>query len=117
MLNVELMKALDAGSYGVICPMINTRAEAERRGVSNVETVIADCHALPFADASLDAVVMFATLHHFPDPVRLLRHLRTKLAPGGLICVLCEPVSHVAREDLPDDYRKELLDGICEQAL
>ena len=25
-----VMKALDAGAYGVICPMINTRAEAER---------------------------------------------------------------------------------------
>ncbi|MCR6499054.1 aldolase/citrate lyase family protein [Shinella sp. CPCC 101442] len=26
----DIMKALDAGAYGVICPMINTRAEAER---------------------------------------------------------------------------------------
>ncbi|MCO5154084.1 MULTISPECIES: HpcH/HpaI aldolase family protein [unclassified Shinella] len=25
----DIMKALDAGAYGVICPMINTRAEAE----------------------------------------------------------------------------------------
>ena len=26
----DIMKALDAGAYGVICPMINTREEAER---------------------------------------------------------------------------------------
>ena len=26
----DIMKALDAGAYGVICPMINTRTEAER---------------------------------------------------------------------------------------
>jgi 4-hydroxy-2-oxoheptanedioate aldolase len=26
----DIMKALDAGAYGIICPMINTRAEAER---------------------------------------------------------------------------------------
>ncbi|WLS10600.1 aldolase/citrate lyase family protein (plasmid) [Shinella sumterensis] len=26
----DIMKGLDAGAYGVICPMINTRAEAER---------------------------------------------------------------------------------------
>lgn len=26
----DIMKALDAGAYGVICPMINTRAEAEQ---------------------------------------------------------------------------------------
>jgi 4-hydroxy-2-oxoheptanedioate aldolase len=26
----DIMKALDAGAYGVVCPMINTRAEAEQ---------------------------------------------------------------------------------------
>ncbi len=26
----DIMKALDAGAYGIICPMINSRAEAER---------------------------------------------------------------------------------------
>lgn len=26
----DIMKALDAGAYGIICPMINNRAEAER---------------------------------------------------------------------------------------
>jgi 4-hydroxy-2-oxoheptanedioate aldolase len=26
----DIMKALDAGAYGVICPMVNTRAEAEQ---------------------------------------------------------------------------------------
>ena len=26
----HIQKALDAGAYGIICPMINTRAEAER---------------------------------------------------------------------------------------
>jgi len=26
----DIMKAMDAGAYGIICPMINTRAEAER---------------------------------------------------------------------------------------
>ena len=25
-----IMKALDAGAYGIICPMVNTRADAER---------------------------------------------------------------------------------------
>lgn len=59
---------------------------------------------------------MFATLHHFPDPVGLLRHVRAKLAPGGLICILCEPVGHVSRDTVPADFREELLDGICEQA-
>ena len=34
-----IMKALDAGSYGVICPMINTREEAER--------FVSYCHYAP----------------------------------------------------------------------
>lgn len=103
---------LDIDPYGLAFGTIQRRIG----GGPAVLDVAGDGMGLPFADASLDAVVMFATLHHFPDPVRLLRHLRTKLAPGGLICTLCEPVSQVSREHLPDDYRDELLDGICEQA-
>ncbi|MGA2962840.1 MAG: aldolase/citrate lyase family protein [Candidatus Korobacteraceae bacterium] len=34
-----IMKCLDAGAYGVICPMINTRADAER--------LVATCHYPP----------------------------------------------------------------------
>ena len=34
-----IMKALDAGSYGVICPMINTREDAER--------FVSYCHYAP----------------------------------------------------------------------
>ena len=26
----DIQKALDAGAYGIVCPMINTRAEAEK---------------------------------------------------------------------------------------
>ena len=103
---------LDIDPYGLAFGTIQRRIGGGRA----VRDVFGDGMRLPFADASLDAVVMFATLHHFPDPVGLLRHLRTKLAPGGLICVMCEPVSAVSREYLPDDYREELLDGICEQA-
>lgn len=103
---------LDIDPYGLAFGTIQRRIG----GGPAVFDVAGDGMGLPFADGSLDAVVMFATLHHFPDPVRLLRHLRSKLAPGGLICVMCEPVSQVSREHLPDDYREELLDGICEQA-
>jgi SAM-dependent methyltransferase len=81
-----------------------------------VTDVLGDGTRLPFADGALDAIVMFATLHHFSDPLLLLRHLRRKLAPEGLICVLCEPMGHVTRDTLPEDFRAELLGGICEQA-
>ncbi|MFI5184159.1 MAG: methyltransferase domain-containing protein [Vicinamibacteria bacterium] len=85
-------------------------------GGEPVADVLGDGTRLPFAAGAFDAIVMFATLHHFPDPVSLLRHLRRKLAPGGLICVLCEPMGHVTRDTLPEDFRHELLGGICEQA-
>ena len=85
-------------------------------GGPHVQDLLADGMRLPFADHSLDAVIMFATLHHFPDPAGLLRRLKTKIAPDGLICILCEPVGHVSRETLPADFREELLSGICEQA-
>ena len=81
-----------------------------------VQDIMADGTRLPFADGSVDAVVMFATLHHFPDPVGLLRHLRTKLAPGGLICAMCEPIGAVVtRETASPAFVEELVDGICEQ--
>lgn len=103
---------LDIDPYGLAFGTIQRRIG----GGPVVRDLCGDGMRLPFADGSLDAAVMFATLHHFPDPVGLLRHLRAKLAPGGLICVMCEPVSEVSREYLPDDYREELLDGVCEQA-
>ena len=91
---------------------------AQRRfgGGEPVIDLLGDGTRLPFADRTLDAIVMFATLHHFPNPVALLQHLRSKLAPGGLICVLCEPMGQVTRDSLPSDFRDELLGGICEQA-
>ena len=36
----RLMKILDAGVYGVICPMINTRAQAEALGATEYRTVV-----------------------------------------------------------------------------
>jgi SAM-dependent methyltransferase len=103
---------LDIDPHGLAFGTIQRRIGGGRA----VFDVVGDGTRLPFADTSLDAIVMFATLHHFPDPIRLLRHLRTKLTPGGLICVMCEPMGHVSRENLPSDYREELLEGICEQA-
>ncbi len=103
---------LDIDPFGLVFGTVQRRFG----GGHAIQDVLGDGMRLPFADASLDAIVMFATLHHFPDPAGLLRHLRSKLAPGGAVCVLCEPVGHVSHDTLPPPFRDELLSGICEQA-
>ena len=103
---------LDIDPFGLVFGTVQRRLHGGRA----IQDVVADGMRLPFANKSLDLVVMFATLHHFPDPVGLLRHLASKLAPGGLICVCCEPVGQVASENIPPGFRDELLAGICEQA-
>ncbi len=78
--------------------------------------VCADGLSLPFRDGYFDLVVMFSTLHHFADPIGLLRHIRAKLKPTGRLAILCEPVGHVTRVSMPGDYRSELLKGVNEQS-
>ena len=103
---------LDVDPYGLVFGTVQRRLHKQ----DDIRDVLADGMRLPFADGSLDAIVMFATLHHFADPAGLLRHLATKLAPGGLICACCEPVGRVTHEQIPPEFREELVAGICEQA-
>ncbi len=51
---------------------------------------VADAQALPFADASLDAVVGVDVLHHLEWPARFLAEAQRTLRPGGRV-VLVEP--------------------------
>ncbi len=68
-------------------PMLeNTRTRARAEGLEGrVETVVADAHALPFSDASFDAVVAVGVLPWLSDPIVALREVRRVVAPGGLV--------------------------------
>ena len=52
--------------------------------------VVADAHALPYADASLANIVAVDVLHHLADPARFLDEARRTLRPGGRV-VAVEP--------------------------
>ena len=67
---------------------------------------------LPFADGSLDGIVLFAAFHHFSDPGALLAEMRRVIRDDGFIYIAndcCAPN--------PDgqDYLEELQRGINEQ--
>jgi SAM-dependent methyltransferase len=49
-----------------------------------------DAGALPYADGTIGALVLFDVLHHLPAPARFLAEAERVLRPGGRL-VLCEP--------------------------
>lgn len=59
------------------------RTNADRRAVY----IRADAHALPFGDATFDAVCCFAALYLIPDPNQALREMVRVLSPGGWIAI------------------------------
>lgn len=59
------------------------RAEAERRGLSNVRFEVASIYELPFPNGSFDAALAHTLLFHLHDPLRALRVLRQMLKPAG----------------------------------
>jgi len=75
-----------------ISPAMLTSARAELFG-SGFLPVAADGQALPFRDASFDAVVCQLGLQFFPDPARGLGEFRRVLREGGrvAVCVISTP--------------------------
>src|SRR3954469_17184977 len=65
-------------------------AAKERLGkLEQVTAQVADVHALPFADASFDAVLVFHTLTYAERSARALAECARVLRPGGRLVLLC----------------------------
>ena len=59
------------------------RAEAQRRGLTNVQFRRCAADSLPFGDNSFDVVVSRLGIMFFPDPVAAVREMLRVLKPGG----------------------------------
>lgn len=60
---------------------------AAERGLANIVPTQGDATALPYEDASMDAVVLTAVLGEIPDPAAALREIRRVLKPDGRLVV------------------------------
>ena len=63
------------------------RASAAERSIDNAEFVPGRADALPFEDASFDAVYANAVLQYLPEPVHVLAEMRRVLRSGGLAAI------------------------------
>lgn len=52
---------------------------------SPLTQLVADAHQIPFADQTVDAVVVQAVLEHLVDPERAVSEIHRVLRPGGLV--------------------------------
>ena len=65
---------------------------------AGVNKLVASAEELPFADASIDAVMMGEALHHFTNSDRALQEITRVLRPGGRLWVYeFDPASGVGR--------------------
>ena len=74
--------------------------------------ILADGHALPFRDATFDAVISEAVLEHVRAPERVVAEIYRVLKPGGKVCIAVPFLQgyHAA----PHDYQRWTVSGILE---
>jgi len=96
----------------ISAPTLQLGALYDRHHGRSIVHLCADAMQPPLALGSWHAVTMYATLHHFPEPERLLAAAARLLLPGGFVAVMCEPTGTTLAH--PAGVR-DLLGGINEQ--
>jgi ubiquinone/menaquinone biosynthesis C-methylase UbiE len=64
------------------------RRSAATEDLRNIDFALGDAQSLPFPDASLDLAVTSYSLHHIPDPARVIGEMARVVKPGGRVGVL-----------------------------
>ncbi len=73
---------------------------AKKLGLPQIpKRVCADAENLPFADNAFTFVFCYQTLHHFPDPKRVVDEVYRVLKPGGYFFFAEEPVKQILNFD------------------
>jgi ubiquinone/menaquinone biosynthesis C-methylase UbiE len=82
-----------------LTPAILDRARdsAAAEQLTNLDFVLGDAQALPFADNSLDIAVTSYSLHHMADPARVIREMARVVRSGGRVGVADIRVSEDTR--------------------
>jgi ubiquinone/menaquinone biosynthesis C-methylase UbiE len=74
------------------------RRTQQAEGVKNVAWDQGDVSAMPYADVTFDIVTCRFAVHHFPDPLPVLREMRRVCRPGGRI-VIADSAPAAAKAD------------------
>ncbi len=72
--------------------------------------LVGDAHCLPFADNSLDSIILQAVLEHVTEPRRVIAETERALKPGGYLYIEM-PFLQGFHAD-PHDYQRYTLEGL-----
>jgi len=68
--------------------LARARQTAAEEALANLDWVLGDAQALPFADGELDIAVTSYSLHHIPDPARVIREMARVVKRGGRVGII-----------------------------
>jgi len=96
-----------------VTPAILQRARnsAAAEGLANLDCVLGDALALPFADGALDIAITSYSLHHMADPARAIGEMARVVRRGGRVGVLDIRVSEDPRSADVHDRIERLRDA------
>jgi ubiquinone/menaquinone biosynthesis C-methylase UbiE len=66
----------------------SARNTATKDGIVNLDFTLGDAQNLPFPDRSLDIAVTSYSLHHVPDPERVVSEMARVVKPGGRVGII-----------------------------